>query len=83
MIRSAGCTNTRYLNIRLSVNVLKWYPKEIFKSVLVHEMIHVWQFINELEEGHGTVFTDKMNELNNKYPELSIHKKFEMDGHFT
>ena len=61
MIRAAAIVNPRYLNIRLSVNILKWYPKEFLLSVMVHEMIHVWLITNELELGNQTVFTDKMN----------------------
>lgn len=35
-----------------------------FQNVLLHEMIHIWQYIIGYKGGHGTSFKKKANEIN-------------------
>ena len=35
------------------------------EDILVHEMIHLWQYINGYKDWHGYSFIKKMNEINN------------------
>lgn len=34
------------------------------EDILVHEMIHLWQYINDYKDWHGHSFIKKMNEIN-------------------
>ncbi|CAG2119268.1 unnamed protein product [Medioppia subpectinata] len=73
MNRSAGITyhkfNDRPIIIRLSYKILRTAPRRHTVETLLHEMIHAWiniHDINDGKDGHGVVFHKKMHELNAK-----------------
>lgn len=35
--------------------------------ILIHEMIHIWEYVKFGKAGHGVNFKRKMNEINKKY----------------
>lgn len=53
-------------NNRYTIKITKYYnlPDDVTKSVLIHEMIHLWQCINGYSDIHGKSFKQKMNEIN-------------------
>ena len=53
--------------------------EDAFLCTLLHEMIHIWQYIIGYKGGHGTSFKKKANEINKfgwgittKYEELAL-----------
>jgi len=73
MKRSAGITydklHGRPIIIRLSHPILRKAPRRHTVETLLHEMIHAWiniHNINDGRDGHGIVFHKKMHELNDK-----------------
>jgi hypothetical protein len=57
--------------IRLSEPLLKFRTVKEIKETLLHEMIHAYLFIEQVDQsddktGHGFAFKLKMNEINNK-----------------
>lgn len=53
--------------IRINFNFIYKENEEYeFENILIHEMIHIWQFINNYNDSHGKTFKIKMNEINSK-----------------
>jgi hypothetical protein len=55
--------------VKMEMMVSRFYdvPYKVFRNTLAHEMIHVFQAINDIEEGdgnHGQVFHREMNRIN-------------------
>ena len=46
------------LNFRYDLPEVEW------KNVLLHEMIHIWQYVIGHKGGHGKTFKDKAEEIN-------------------
>lgn len=46
------------LNFNYDIVELEW------KNVLLHEMIHIWEYTLGYKGGHGKLFKRKMNEIN-------------------
>ena len=64
-------SDLRIEKLRLSTFYI--YTDEQYDSILVHEMIHIWDLQTngdsyDLKNQHGKVFLDKMRELNKKVP---------------
>ena len=59
-----GCAYNKYpfvikLNFRYHIVEIEW------QNVLLHEMIHIWQYVNGYKGGHGSSFKNKAKEINN------------------
>lgn len=46
------------LNFRYHLVEIEW------QNVVLHEMVHIWQYINGYEGGHGKTFKKKAKEIN-------------------
>lgn len=46
------------INFVYDLNEIEW------KNVLLHEMIHIWQYTNGYKGGHGKLFKKKAKEIN-------------------
>ena len=60
-----GCDNicNREYSIKINNYYSDLYEVE-FQNVLLHEMIHIWQYIMGYKGGHGTSFKKKAKEIN-------------------
>lgn len=50
--------------ISLSINKKFKFTTTEYQSILLHEMIHVYQFVNNIRPDHSFSFINKMNEIN-------------------
>ena len=58
------------INKRFIIKINNYYDDlfEIeWQNVLLHEMIHIWQYITGYKGGHGKSFLNKAKEINEKY----------------
>ena len=54
--------------IALSLKHLKNATEEAIHGILLHEMVHINDYANNRwNEGHGSIFTTKLNEINSKW----------------
>lgn len=49
------------LNVKFKENEFEWH------ETLIHEMIHVWQYVTFGVAGHGKTFKDKCKEFQDKF----------------
>lgn len=61
-IKFLGCANNNPYRIRL--NFRYDLPEIEWQNVLLHEMVHIWQFVMEYKDVHGISFKKKAKELN-------------------
>lgn len=65
---TAGFTKEARKFIGLSMKLLKYASEEAIHGVLLHEMVHVHDYANgRWDEGHGKIFTTKLEEINKKW----------------
>lgn len=60
---------TRHYDKSIEISVRLDLPEEEYIDTLVHEMIHYYILVNNIEDdgAHGTVFRSIMQEISNKY----------------
>lgn len=53
-------------NGRYTIKISRYYELPIIEveNTLIHEMIHLWQWVNKYYDVHGASFIKKMNEIN-------------------
>ena len=53
-------------NGRFTIKISQYYELPIIEieNTLIHEMIHLWQWVNNYRDVHGSSFIKKMNEIN-------------------
>jgi predicted SprT family Zn-dependent metalloprotease len=59
---------------KIEMNDKVHLPVEAIDSVLVHEMIHIYNYLHN-QKGHGKHFQDVAYDLHTKYPELNLINK--------
>lgn len=59
------------------------YPEDFLRNVMVHEMIHYYIHLHQIEDDdlHGSVFMKMANEMNEKYG-LHIEKSFDASPYY-
>lgn len=81
--KSAGGQFNYYRNCRaryIAISKKFDFTPEELDDVLVHEMIHYWDFTKRGTSDHGTQFQKKMNEINKKFGmNITIQGKWEIN----
>lgn len=50
---------------KLSISNVYKFTENEYKHILLHEMIHIWQFVNNIKPNHSYSFIKMMNRVNN------------------
>lgn len=61
-----SCPKPNSKSTRCTIKITKYYemPDQAIEETLIHEMIHLWQYINGYYDSHGTSFKDMMSKIN-------------------
>lgn len=55
---------TKTMPFKIRINFIYDMGPTEWKNVLLHEMIHIWEFTMGYKGGHGKLFKSKMKEIN-------------------